>query len=416
MAISFWIGNAPAVAQISNGSIDTVDGTPADNVFTVTIGDQAISATGDTDVATTAAALVASLQASVHPYFAAATWTNPSAGNITGTADTAGVPFEATLSVSGVGSGTITDFADTTANAGPHDYATPANHSIGTVPASSDTIIFSDNGVDVLWGLDQGAKTGVALFVDQSYSGKMGLPYNVFTTSENGETTDATVEEYRKTYLDIDWSRCEIGRQVGIAVQQGATRLKLENQRGSASTTIIHNTASTSAETGLPVVRMLFGDANAAIIIKAAPGGFGIAMEPDETATVGTATVTATGAGTAVHLGAGVTITTFEQISGNNTLDTAATVTTIRVRGGVLETLGDDAVTTGDVHGGTWRANHTGTTTTFNLYGGELDGLGSAESRTWTTVNHLSESAVLRYDSNHVTITNLNGRMSCSGA
>ena len=73
MATLYWRGDATAVAQVHTASIDSVDGTPANNTFTVTIGGVAIDAVGDTDVATTATNLRASLNASTHPYFAAIT-------------------------------------------------------------------------------------------------------------------------------------------------------------------------------------------------------------------------------------------------------------------------------------------------------------------------------------------------------
>ena len=104
MTTLYWLGTADAVVQIGTASIDSVDATPANNLFIVTIGGVAISTLGDTNVATTAAALVVLLEASTHPYFTAITWTNPSAGNIVATADTAGIPFIAALTETGVGS------------------------------------------------------------------------------------------------------------------------------------------------------------------------------------------------------------------------------------------------------------------------------------------------------------------------
>ena len=74
MSAIYFLGTATAVAQVHTGSIDSLDATPANNTFTVTIGGVAISQVGVTDVATTAAALVVLLNASTHPYFAAKSW------------------------------------------------------------------------------------------------------------------------------------------------------------------------------------------------------------------------------------------------------------------------------------------------------------------------------------------------------
>lgn len=115
--------DAAAVAQVSTGVIGGLDATPANNSFTVTIGGIAITVPGDTDVATTAAALRSALNASKHPNFAVITWSG-TGGNIIGTADQAGIPFTARLTKNGTGSATVTDFVLTTANAGVHKWRT----------------------------------------------------------------------------------------------------------------------------------------------------------------------------------------------------------------------------------------------------------------------------------------------------
>ena len=293
MATKYWIGDEPAVAQISNGSIDSVDGTPANNTFIVTIGDQAISTAGDTDVATTAAALVALLNASTHPYFAAVTWSNPSAGNITGTADTAGVPFVAALTETGAGTGAVTDFSDTTASSGPADWSTALNWSDGSIPANSDTVIFSGTSNPCVYGLAQSGVDLTTLEVKQSYTGAIGLRRDVFATSDDGATTDTTVAEYRQDYLDIGAGTIEIGEHAGPGIPSGSGRLKIDNDSASASTLIIHRTANQATETTLPAVRYKVAHASSVIIVRSAVGGVGIAVDaPGETSTVGTVRVT----------------------------------------------------------------------------------------------------------------------------
>lgn len=103
-----------ATAQASQASILTVDATPANNTFTVTIEDAEVSQVGDTDPDTTAVALVVSLNASVNPNFSVITWTNPSGALIVGVADTENVPFTAVMSVTDTGmdeaTGTVSAF------------------------------------------------------------------------------------------------------------------------------------------------------------------------------------------------------------------------------------------------------------------------------------------------------------------
>lgn len=417
MGTLYWRGDATAVAQISTGSIDSVDGTPADNTFTVTIGGVAISQVGDTDVATTAAALVALLEASTHPYFAAVTWTNPSSGNITGTADTAGVPFVAVLTETGSGSGAVTDFADDTASAGPNDWSTGDNwftvgSGSGTAPASTDDVIIENSSVNIVHGLDQNTVALDSLRIDQSYTGKIGLNRGVFATSANGETTDSTASEYREDYLKIGAELVDIGQRFGPGTATGSSRIKINNVDAAASTTTIHNTASTG-DGIYPAIRLLNTHSSSVLFVRKAPGGVGIAIdEPGETTTFATITVSDETSAARLFTGPGLTLTTYVQAGGSNSLRIVpdGTVTTLTVNGGTLITNGDFTVTTLNVNGGTLDANHERiggvAVTTANLNGGTTNVRGSATARTWTTVN-LGVGATFAGDSN-LTVTTFN--------
>ena len=247
MATKYWLGIADAVAQVDTGSIDSVDGTPANNTFIVTIGGVAISAVGDTDVATTATALRASLNASLHPYFAGITWSG-TAGDIIGTADTAGVPFVAALTETGAGTGAVTDFAATTASAGPNDWSTADNWSDGAVPGNADIIYVRENAINICWGLDQSAVNGVSIYPEKTFTGKIGLDRSGFATTSDGETLGATKPEYRQTYLKIDYDDLEIGKHTGQGTATGSDRIKVDNTNAGASTTTILATANTPSE------------------------------------------------------------------------------------------------------------------------------------------------------------------------
>ena len=67
--------------------IDTVDGTPADNAFVITIGSQSVSVSGNTSAAQTAADFVVALEASALSNFVLRTWENPSGAIIAGIDD-----------------------------------------------------------------------------------------------------------------------------------------------------------------------------------------------------------------------------------------------------------------------------------------------------------------------------------------
>lgn len=406
MATVYWQGAADAVAQVTTIQVTAFD---AATTYTVTIGGVAVSVAGTTDVNGTASALQAALAASTHPYFTAVTWT-VSTDTVTGTAAVAGAPFVASSSVAS-GTGTIGAATDTTSNAGPNDWSTADNWSGGSVPVASDDVVFRDNGVNVCWGLDQSAVDLASLTIEQTYTGKIGLNRNSFSTTADGETaSDPVKPEYREDYLVIGWTTCNIGEHVGPGSPGGSTRIKLDNDKAGASTTVIHDTANTASETGLPCVRLLASNASADVFVRSATGGVGIAIDdPTETATIGDLVVSDDTESSKVYIGSGTTITSWAQTGGNNILQAAATVTSVDVDGGTLTIEGDMTVTTVNANEGTVYANHIKTAgnaiTTANINGGTLDGTQSGAARTWATVN--LDDGTLVADDAVVTITTL---------
>lgn len=407
MATKHWLGIATAVAQVGTASIDSVDGTPADNTFIVTIGGVAISAVGDTDVATTATALRSSLNASTHPYFAAITWSG-SAGDIIGTADTAGVPFVAALTETGVGSGAVTDFAATTASVGPCDWSSADNWSDGAIPASADTVIFSNSAVNACFGLSQTAVLLVGLQIEQSYTGKIGLNKNAFVTSVDGDTLDTTKSEYRDDFLDINIDALEIGKQLGIGTSAGSGRIKIDNSSVDASIIEIFNTASIGAEANLPPVRLKTSHVNTDIFVRGGNVGLGVDT-PNETCIIGDIYVG--GASTKVFFGTACQVTNFTQDNGKSILHSTTTITAVVLYNGILTIEGDFIITTLDIWGGTLFPNHIKTAgnaiTTLNMRGGVVDAMQTSVLRTWATFNPFVGGS-LKYDPNQITITTFN--------
>lgn len=405
MADLYWIGGATAVAQVATGSIDSLDGTPSNNTFTLTVGDASVSAAGDTDVGTTAAALVSAANSSTHPHMAAVTWTNPSGGDVTGTADTAGVPFVAALTVSGAGSGTVTDFSDDTASAGPTDYSTGANWDTGSAPASADDVTIDKSGERILFGLDQ---SGVAL---NSFRVRgnvvIGLDSAVFTDTVDESAANENAVEYRQSYLKIDSDVIEIGQWQGAGAVTASQRTKIEQASTAASTITVFNTASTASEASLPPCRLLAADADCDIELR--NGLVGVAIENNETATVGEVFLIDTDGDSRCLLGAGVTLTNYEQRSGIGLLQAAATVTSVACDGGTLTIEGDFTITTMTMRDGICFDNHLKTggncVTTLNLDGGTLDMQRSRLARTVATLNH--EGGTLLANDN-LTITTYN--------
>lgn len=407
MAKKYWLGTAPAVKQVSTVQITSVDATPANTTYTVTIGGVTISVSGNTDVNTTASDLQVALTASAHLYFTAVTWTVLT-DTVTGTAAIAGVPFVAASSVSG-GTGTIGAVTTTTASAGPTHFATAANWSGGVAPIAADDIIYADGSVNCCYDLNSSLDFA-SFTVRKTYTGKIGLPLNAFTTSADGNTNDAAKTEYRDRYLICGPAVLNLGVASTIGTPTGSSRIKIDNDRGSASVCTVFGTAS-SADGNKPAVQYKAAHANADVFVRDAPGGFGIAVDaPGETATVGDINVTADDTTTLVEIGEGVTLTNFIQNGGTNFLKAAATITKVEVNDGELTTEGDYTVTTLESNGGTVLCNHIKTAaaavTTLNMEGGEVDFLGNNEARTITTLN--PNKGTIRMDNAFITVTTHN--------
>ena len=344
-----------------------------------------------------------------HPYFEAIDFT-VSTDTITLTANVAGVPFTATSSVSGGGSGTIGSVTTSTEATGPNHWDEAENWSTGAVPVSTDTVYIRASTQPICWGLDQSAVDLGAIFIDQTFTGKIGLRRDQFATSADAAATASSVPEYRQSYLDIGYDACDIGLQRGPGTANGSTRIKLDNDKAGASETRIHNTAS-AGESNKAAVLLLAANAGADVEVRNAPGGVGLATdEPGETSTFGDITVTDTTTTSNVYVGEGVTLSNWSQRGGANELNAAADITSVQTDGGTLLLEGDYTVTTFTQNGGTTTDNHTDGTaiiTTLNLNGGTLDLTGRRlASRTITTVNH--EGGSLQADYSKLVITTWN--------
>ena len=409
MATLYFIGKSATAAQVGTVQITAVDGTPANTTYILTVGDQTVSAVGDTDVNTTATALAAAWNASTHAYFTGATAV-AATDTVTLTADTAGVPFTATSSVSG-GTGTIGAYSATTASAGPNDWSSGDNWSSGAKPANDDDVVLRDSSVNLCWGLDQSAVELDSLTIEKTYTGKLGLDYMVFATSVDGNTTVTTDVEYRPTELEIDTPVLNIRRHNGPGSANGSGRI-LINLGTVACEATVEDTESAATDAGRPAVQISATSASTNLYVESAPGGVGVGTERSTTTTtIGKVSVTAVSAASEVITGTGTTITTYEQSGGSNTLQAAATVTTCTNNGGDLLIDGAFLVTTLEVNAGIVTANNVpaagSAITTLNHNGGKVDGSRSSQARTWATVQLGTNNATLVADDDVVTITNL---------
>lgn len=410
MADVYWEGQSTPEAQQDTGSIDTVDGTPSDNDFEVDINGDIVSVPGDTDVSTTAANLVAALNGSTNPYFSAITWSNPSGGDIVAVATDPGMPFTATLQVSGVGTGTVTDFANDTPSSGPNHWDTAENWDTGSVPVAGDDVYIRDSAINILWGLDQAAVDLNSLTIHKTYTGKIGLDYKVCVTNADGSTFSTLKPEYRDLYLKIESDKVDFGFHEGPGDPAGSQRILWDGNVHSAQVTV-HDTAANSSEVGRPALRIKAVNATTDLFVRRAPGGVGIASEvPGEVSTLGDITISDNTPASLVSTGPGLTLTNWTQSGGNNVLHTNATLTTLMLKGGTLRTEGDFTITLLTITNGTLIQNNIKTggaaITTALLNGGTVDASQSSKARTWTLAL-LAVGCTIKVDGAAVTITTL---------
>lgn len=340
MATIFWRGDAAPVAQVATATITAYD---VATTYKVTIGNKVVSTlgTGGT-VTTTAAALVALLNASTIPEIAEVTWSNV-AGAISGTSDTPGKPFTAVSSVSG-GTGTFGAFADTTPSSGPEDWSTAANWSGGAVPVSNDTVYIQNTTGSIKYGLNQSSVSLTALFSDSTFTGALGLP----DVNADGDTP---YFEYRPRQLQIDLQNFHVGLGKG----NGSAMIRVKTGTV-VMTANIYNTAN-NALTDPPPVRIETGVANNTLNHIA--GRVGVAFDGATAAkftTVALGSVSNPNGQAVLEVGNGATIGTVTVDGGE--LSTLSSVTTLNQYGGQVTLLGTAAITALNGDGGTlyWQA------------------------------------------------------------
>lgn len=421
MATLFFSGSAPAVAQVATATFATYDAT---TTRTITIGGVPISRLDSGGDLTTALGLFATLlngalvSGVAHPYFSTITWSSD-ATHIIGTASTAGVPFVFSGSVSG-GTGTVSNaYTVSTASAGPSDWSTIGNWFLSTgpsaaLPAIGDTIILSNNSVNIAYGLDQSAVTGVTLRSEQSYTGRVGLDYTVFATSVDGVTV-ASRPEYRTYELNLGATIWTHGDSGGLGNLTGSKRFLLRTGTQNCQATIV-NTASTSDDNGRPAVRWRGVNALSVLNVRAAPGGFGVAAEQaTDVATFLTLNCTDATGQARIVTGLGITATNLISSGGTHVFRWNVKPTTLTVSGGNVRTEGAAGIGTINCNGGVITSNNTGLIDLLNANAGTVSFIGSSNARSVTTINVVSGASVM-YDNSALIITNeIAGKVTVTG-
>lgn len=392
-----WIGKATAVAQVDSC---TLGGTwNAATVYTISIGDTggtnytSVSSVGEADEGATTDALAAAITASAHPFWSSVTAVSDSIDTITLTAAFEGFPFEYDVSYV-ISTGTITKNAQTTASAGPHHWDDPNNMLDGTLPTTSDTIIIAEGAVDILFGLDTNTNLLANFYHRLSFTGKIGLNANVFTIGEG--IVDATVQEYRQTYLDVKAADIRIGQKDLESLTIGSGRTKINCTDTAGSEVHVYETAQVSSESNLPAVRLLANNADVDFNIHGGRAGVGIGVDPaGGTVTCGDIWVSQTAIGVNVSVGSAVTFTNWESHAGTHKINGTGTLVT--TYGGTTECDADLTLATFTNEGATAIINGAIGTAT-NLNAGITDGSQNNAPRTWTATT-LAQGATVKQSS-----------------
>lgn len=362
MANRTWKGGAAAVAQIWSGTVTDIT---VGHTYIVTLTDEAggtaqVSYTvvsGDTTTTLLATHIVAGLQASTDPRFTAVTWSS-NTNVITGTAIAAGVPFYIAVS----GTGTWASTGNTTKNSGPNDWNTAANWVENVVPIATDNVTLTGSNA-WKYGLQTGLALGAFNVVQTAsvQSGSQGLRASFTCTSFYFAGSGLS-------YFDLG---------------------------SSAIAPRVVNTASASAPAcGLYIK----GSALTTVTVEG--GSVDVVGLAGETATV--TTINLLNNNSRVRVGAGCTLTNFNQENGISEVGCAAT--SVTAEAGTLTTVGSGAIGTLVNNGATVLPESSGTITNCKANGGTTDFTSCAVARTVTTPT-IAKGAKLIYDPGIVTMT-----------
>jgi len=394
MGTNRFVGEAAAVAQVDTftpggtieiGDIFILTATGPDGVIEILT----FVATDD-QAGTVAAALVVLWNASTSTACTGVT----ASGTVTVilTADVAGVGFSVVGTTTETGGGEADDqtFARvaTTANAGPCDWTSVANWSLGAIPVADDNV-YIEGAFSILYGLAQSAVELDSLNISGARIG---------TNPAAG---------WRPVYLAIGSPIVEIGYHYGPSAVTQAVPINLDVGETVDAVINIHNAGSNGT---MPAVRITCKDDGDTLVIR--KGSVGLFNNSAGDAQMATATmnyVTNKAGDVDLFIEPGWTIATINKNGGDLVLQTLTgkTIATINLAGGgTVKAEGDGPITTINYKAGAGAStiNSTGTITTIVIDGGVADFTKLPAVLTVTNLK-LNPGGTLKHGSN-LTITN----------
>lgn len=380
MAVYNWLGRALARAQVD--TITIANTWAANDTATVTINGKSCTytATGSS-TSTIATGLYTALAAMTASEFTAITWANPSAGVVTATSATAGVPFTLSATESTAGSGTCSS-STTTAATGPNHWNDVNNWEGATVPTTGDTANVNLSVASVLYGLDQNAVTLASLniFTTNPTSNTLGLP----------KVNAAGYTEYLDQYLKISATAWVIdANSPRVKINFGSVQFGGEVRQTGQS------------QEGPPTPAVLLLGTSTSNVLDVVSGNVGLAYYYGEASAAATIT---NGPDGTLTLGAGVTTAT--TITSLGTLTTNGAFTTLYTVGGQTTVNGAPSATTIDVTGGTLICSLSGTVTNVLVGPGVLDATKDTTARTFTNCTIRRDGQIIDLSNPTITYTN----------
>jgi hypothetical protein len=279
---------------------------------------------------------------------------------------TAGTPFHAvaTTTETGGGAADAQTFSRTatTANSGPKDWATAANWSTGSIPATGDDVTIDGRAANsIIYSLDQNAVVLASLLIAAA------MIYDVGTTA-GALKIGATLQEH--------------GRLPDDGSTPGGSGLVNIDCGSNGFTAEVFSTKNIGTSGLAPL--MLVGSGTNNLYISGGTVGFATA-KPGQT---GTLTLGVVGPAGKLTTGSGATVTTATNNGGRLYVNGA--VTTLNHNSGKTYTDGTGAITTLNQTLGTVYLNNRASgdsIVTLNLDGGTLDASGDPQDVSLTTTN-----------------------------
>lgn len=236
MATAYFIGKAAKVSQVTKVVYSSI---VAGQSYSVTINGKAVSYVAlTTSLSDLMDGMIAAWNSSgepEHQEMVAAQRIESSVLVGLQLTGTSGIPITVTAAAT-TGTATVTT---PTAASGPNFWNVAANWLAGSMPSAGDTVVVSNSGVDILYGLTDTTNYAIVI-VEASYTGAIGLP----------ATNTLGYPEYRTRYLTLGTGSA-INVQIGYGIGNFGQRLYLDVQGSNVTLTVYGS--SSNAFNGYPV-------------------------------------------------------------------------------------------------------------------------------------------------------------------